>query len=217
MARFGSALLALIGLTVGTPAWAEMITFGNVSNDGSPIPISNGYAGLNWSNFYLVNAVDLLSDIGPTGYSNGIVASPNVVYDGFGTIAETSASAPFTFNSGYFTGAWCNDLNITVIGLLNGASLDTTTFTVNSTSPTLETFNWSGINEVEFVPLGGVRGNYSGSGTEFVMDDVTVNASYTSTAIVPSPSSLACMLGVGAVWLAAAGCRKWKGRLAPTT
>ena len=118
------------------PAQAITLTFDDLS---SGTAVSNGYGGLStWYNFYALNTPTYQA----SGYVNGTVSSPNVLYDGGGGGAYVYNSTPFTFNSAYFTAAWNNGLNVAVYGYDNGTLVDSMNFTVNTYGPTRETFNW---------------------------------------------------------------------------
>lgn len=108
--------------------------------------------------------------------------------------------SPFTFNSAYFTAAWNDGLTIDVTGKLGGVTEDATSFVVNTSGPTLETFNWTDIDELDFSSFGGVNHGYTGNGTQFAMDNMTINGPVTAT---PEPRlllflivGLACIVGV---------------------
>ena len=137
-----------------------IITFDDRPADIS-VPIENGYAGLNWNDFYVINSGDLPG----TGYETGVVTQPNAAYNGWANPASFNSANLFTLTSGDFTAAWYDE-RVTVNGVLNGVVEDTATFNINTQSPTLETFNWSGINEVDFT---------SNGGSQFVLDNLTLN------------------------------------------
>ena len=54
--------------------------------------------------------------------------------------------------------------------------------------PTLEVFDWSGIDEVSFSSAGGTSAGYHGVGTQFAMDNLVIN-----TATTPEPTSFFLM------------------------
>lgn len=185
-------------LLCGITASAEVLTFDDLSDSGSGTPIASPYHGLNWTNFYVLNTPDFTTNFGPSGYANGTVSGPNVAFNGGGLSAMTMD--PFNFNSAYFTGAWNDGLDITIVGKLGGVTEDITSFTVNTSGPTLETFNWTNIDELDFSSAGGTpHAGYNGAGTQFAMDNMTINENVAT----PEPRlllflivGLACMVGV---------------------
>ncbi|HEY7900827.1 MAG TPA: PEPxxWA-CTERM sorting domain-containing protein, partial [Caulobacteraceae bacterium] len=116
-------------------------------------------------------------------------------YNAYGNPASFSG-AGFELVSGDFTAAWNDGLSILVQGY-NGASLiDTTTFVVNTSGPTLETFDWTGLTSVTFTSSGGTHNpNLDGNGEHFALDNLSV--------AVPEPATWALLLvgfaGLGAV------------------
>ncbi|MGD0898711.1 MAG: hypothetical protein ABR915_12815 [Thermoguttaceae bacterium] len=191
-------------LAGATAAQATVLNFDSLPGDSVAIP--NGYGGLNWSNFYYLNAASYSGN--PSGYLAGMVSPNNVAYNAFGDPASFSSATTLTLNSAYFTGAWNDNLSITAKGY-NGANLvDSLIFTVSSTAPTLEVFNWSGIDSVVLSSSGGTPHGYpEGSGEHFAMDDLTINGGQQA---VPEPSSV-LIWGVAAVGLAAFARRGRRG------
>ena len=64
-----------------------------------------------------------------------------------------------------------------VIGSLLGTPIYDQPFTLSATANTLETFNYVGVDSVEFIPSGGTfhTGYTNDYGTYFAMDNLTVN------------------------------------------
>jgi hypothetical protein len=199
-----SAVLAAIILCNG-PARADVVTFDDLSDGGGGTPISSPYHGLNWTNFGVLNTVLYPN---PSGYKNGTVSAPNVAYNENGLPASISGTSPFTFNSAYFTAAWNDGLNVTVVGKLGGVAVlgDSTIFTVDTSGPTLETFDWTNVDEVDFSSIGGSQHpGFITPGFQFVMDNMTINEPVASA---PEPSSvgMALLLGLGVLGAA----RRWR-------
>lgn len=155
--------------------------------------INNGYGSLNWSNFRVLNGHQLPQ----SGYFNGMVSEKNVAYNANGFPASFSSGSAFTFNSLYLTAAWNDDLNLKISGYRNGTLVNETSFLLSTASPILKTLNWTNIDTVEFVTSGGIHhGGYSGQGTHFAADNLTINEPVISA--VPEPETYAMLLaGVG--------------------
>jgi autotransporter-associated beta strand protein len=193
-ARFFKAMTtlatALVVAGVAANAPAATLTFDDLpASNGTAIP--NGYGGLNWTNFCYLNALTFAPS--PSGYLNGIVSPPNVAYNVAGQQATISGS-PFTFNSAYFTGAWNNGLDIQVTGYLGGVQVDTASFIVNTTGPTLETFNWQNVDTLTFTSSGGTQApGVAAGGTFFAMDNFTFSFS-------PPPVASTWDLAGGGSW-----------------
>jgi Autotransporter beta-domain len=148
----------------------------NVSINFDDIPegaISNGYKNLDWNNFSILNSTTY--SINPSGYLNGTVSPSNVAYNAYANPAYFESTRAFTLRSAYITGAWNNGLQVTVTGYRNGSQAYTQTYTVNSTSPTQITFNWSNLSKVNFSSAGGTDGGYAGGGEHFALDDLLIS------------------------------------------
>jgi hypothetical protein len=178
------------------PATATTITFDDLTDTsggfgGTPIP--NGYQGLNWTNWSVLNTGLFTTNFlggNPSGALPGTVSPPNVAYNLTGGEAIFSSSTPFTFNSADLTALWNDNLQVTVTGLLDGVTKDTITLSPSATAAALETFNWANINEVDLLAVGGTpHAGYSGAGTQVLIDNLTVTPT-------PEPSTLA-ILGAG--------------------
>jgi hypothetical protein len=196
------------------PAAALTITFDDLADTsgglgGAPIP--NGYQGLNWTNWNVLNTALFTTNFlggNPSGALPGTVSPPNVAYNPTGGEAILSSSTPFTFNGADLTALWNDNLQVTVTGLLGGVMEDTITLSPSAAAATLETFNWANIDEVELLAVGGTpHAGYSGAGTQVLVDNLTVTPTPTPT---PEPSTLA-ILGAG---LAGLGVLRWRRKTA---
>jgi hypothetical protein len=196
--------LALLG-----PASARVITFDNLTGEDL---IPEGYGGLHWSKefFYIDGETYPVSG---TGYTNGVVSPPNVAFNGSGVNVSFSRKTPFELDSFDITSAWRNGMSVTVTGKLDGVTVDSTTFKVNISGPTLETFDWD-VNDVSFHAFGGKSPFGPHHGKIFVLDNLTIGAASGLTAgpavgAVPELSTWAMML-VGFAGLGYAGYRRTK-------
>ena len=141
---------------------AIVINFDSLDGSGG-MQIPNGYSGLNWNNFITLKG----SDYAGTGYNAGVISPPNIAFNAYGNPASFSSTAQFSLVSAYFATAWTNGTQITILGLNGGTQLYSTTFSLSKTSPVLYSFNWSGINQV----------NFSTNNTEqFTLDDLCLDS-----------------------------------------
>ena len=188
------AALAPLGLALGllaapVAAQAVVITFDDISNClAQPIPA--GYSGLNWDNFICHDG----STQPDSGYVAGRVSGTNVAYNGYGNPAEFTITAPdaakFNLNSVYLTGAWMDDLVVTITAWSGGTALPATTHTVSATAPTLVTLNLSQIDSVHFASAGGTpHPGYGGDGTHFVMDNLDISYDLPPTGVSATPGN----------------------------
>jgi hypothetical protein len=171
---------------------------------GSAVP--SGYGGFQWYNFNYLDGMDFTA----SGYQNGVLSANNVAFNGSGNPAELSSSGPFDLNSAWLTAAWNDGLQLEVQGFAGGTLLYDQTYTLNAAAPTLLAFNYLGVDEVSFSSSGGINHGYDGSGTQFVMDNLTVS--------VPEPSTIGLVIfsaaGVGLVG-SRKGFRTRSGHLVP--
>jgi hypothetical protein len=166
-------LASFTALAVVGPASAELIHFDRIPNplqlDEGHIP--KGWGSFDWSSkFWWTNSVTDPD----TGYQYGIVSPPNAAFNADGANVSFRRNTPFELVSFYLTAAWRNGLEVTVNGFSDGALVDSTTFTVNASGPTLETLNWD-VNRVTFHSFGGTSAGYDGGidGNQFVLDNLT--------------------------------------------
>ena len=199
MTLFCAASLFSTGVSALTITFDD-INLGSGSNLEAPIP--NGYQGLNWTNFHVVDTSSLTF---PSGYPNADVSPSNVGFNGLTSPISFSSATPFLLQSGYFTSAFLDAQLLTVIGT-GGAIPQTTSFLISPNAPTFVTFNWTGLTDVSFTPSGGLpRADFSLNGNHyFAVDNLTVSA-------VPEPSTLA-LLGLGLGFVGLVVSRRLKSR-----
>ena len=192
------ALVLIVAMTAS--AHAATLTFDDIGIGGN---IPNGYGGLDWSPFahYLASS-DNPPFFADSGYENGIVSGAYVAFNS--GAQDIFATGPtFDFNSAYLTAAWNTGLNITVTGMQGATTLYSQTVVVNTTAPTLFTFNYLGIDKVIFSSFGGASDlfpQYGDDGTHFVIDNMTINEPVQS---VPDSGSALALLGLGMVGIGA--------------
>ena len=185
------SVLALLAFSVVPPVSATVIAFDDIPSttlsNGMlqllmyPV-ITNGYQGLNWANFYILNAPFFAKKYETNGEYYGMVTASNVTFNGGGTTAEVDSSGTdFNFLSAYLTGAWNSNLNIEVQGFSGTNLLYDTTVVASATSPTLFTFNYLDINRLTFNSSGG-QPAFGVDAPQFAMDNFTFE-------FVPEPSS----------------------------
>jgi len=170
------ATFALLFTLSASAAQTKVLKFDNVSTSFQDT-IPNGYGGLKWNNFDVVDGVDYVD----SGYQAAVISTNYVAFP-VGTtndVLTASISAKpghfFRLNSGYFTAAWNDDLQLEVIGKQNGRTLFDRTYFLSSTSPTKITFPPSILTSVEFISSGGTpNGAYNGSGVHFAVDNLSV-------------------------------------------
>jgi hypothetical protein len=164
-------------------------------------------AGVNFIGAFIPNTTpNADSFLLVNGFTPALVASGQPVNDVFNSTLTAflryhatggvgGATSVFTFNSFQLWGSG----NITIQGEnnLNPVAGDLITLSLTST-PTLYTFNWTGIDTVDFIS--GLNG-----GDQIFMDNVTINE---ATAAVPEPATM-LLLGSGLLGLAGYGRKKF--------
>ncbi len=135
--------------------------------------VPQGYAGLYWNNFDFLDALD--TTLSPSGYQNGMISPPNVIFNLHGNPASIIGVIPFDLLSTYVTAAWRDNLTLQVVGSSDGATKFAITTNLSTTTPILLQFNFFGVDRVDFVTSGGTtNGAYAESGFQFAMDDVLI-------------------------------------------
>jgi hypothetical protein len=137
---------------------SQLLTFDDLSTSCYD-PITNGYAGFNWTNVWVANGV-CLGD----GYLIGTISSPNVAFNGYGEDASFNVlSGTFSLTSAYVTSV--NGSSITVMGYNGNTLVYNKAYPVNGAAPTFITFGYDDITEVYI------------TGGKFALDNITINGS----------------------------------------
>jgi hypothetical protein len=153
----------------------ELLTFDDLSTSCYD-PITNGYAGFNWTNVWVANSA-CLGD----GYVNGTVSSPNVAFNGFGQDASFSiVSGTFSLTSAYVTSV--NGSSITVKGYNGSALVYNKGYPVNGAASTFITFDYHDITEVYI------------TGGKFALDNITINGTVTEKSLTITPFGTSIVL-----------------------
>ena len=155
------------------------ITFDELDPGGDFSLIPDGYYGLQWNNWGVIDGWDSVG-----GYENGVISKNNVAFAPYGDPSSINYNGSFSLVSAYMTAAWQNGLQLEVKGLFNDIVTYDHTYTLNETGPTLINFNYMGIDEVNFQVLSGQQ--------QYVMDNLVVSIP------VPEPFTLA-LVGLGAL------------------
>ena len=190
---------ASAGMCLGA---TSLITFDDLAplyNNGfyeNPIP--NGYNGLQWNNFWVLDAVDYFD--APSGYQYGMISAKNVAFNNYGNPALFSGNGTFDLDSAYLTAAWNDGLQVEVQGFVGNTLTYDNTYTLNTTAASFINFNYFGVDEVNFIASGGINHGFYGQGTQFAIDNMTVN-------LIPEPNLLA-LASLGAAALLACHRRK---------
>jgi len=180
--RLLGAVCACLAILSFGKAQAAVLTFDDLTPTTSINVIPNGYGGLDWNLMPYVNA-PIAAPL--SGYNNGIVSGDYVAFSENNTLHTITSSSTFDFNGAYLTGAWRDGLNINIKGYDGVTLLYDTTVLANSDAPTWYLLDYIGVDKLEFSSFGGVDNPaYSGTGTQFAMDNFTFNST------VPIPASV---------------------------
>lgn len=179
-------------LLVASFASATVVTFDDITiSYPNGYWVQDGYAGLNWEDFAVIDPVYTGYDHSPhgAGYYNGMVSPDNVVSNANinGVIQPAyTRGADFDFIGAYFTSAWdWAPLTLTIQGYKNGNLVGEISQALSYDAPIYVAANLMNIDTVKF----------SSSTNQFVMD----NAEYiirNNISQVPEPSAM-LLFGAG--------------------
>ncbi|KAF0189089.1 MAG: hypothetical protein FD165_2835 [Gammaproteobacteria bacterium] len=111
------------------------------------------------------------------------MSGPNVAFNGFGMTASVSG-ATFDFIGAYLTGAWNDDLSVTVVAYNRNVLVDQQTVVVDSDALTWFEFDFVGITDLVFSSSGGTNAGYGYFGPHFALDDFTFSMSANQAPVI---------------------------------
>jgi hypothetical protein len=183
--------------TIAINVKAAVLEFDDLNNYDL---VTDGYGGLNWSNFSVSNGSNPYNII--TGFNFGIISPSNAIFNDYGDPATISSSTPFTLNSGYFASAYTDGLIVTVQGYSGDTLTRTVSFTLSDTSFTFVNLNLANITSATFT------GSLSPEPDEYYPKHFTIdNLTISEATVVPEPSTYG-LIGIGALGLAFAARRR---------
>lgn len=147
---------------------AALLTFDNFSLGTDSMVIPNGYGGLSWSNFYVLNGSKCPAI---QGYHSGTVSPPNVAFTASGAPACLSSSSLFDLKSFYLTAAFLNGLQIRVRGFAGTNLLYDKTFVVGTNAPSFIGCNYQHVDTVLFSAT---------PESQFVLDNLSTSGTSTN-------------------------------------
>lgn len=198
----GGCFISLSALTQS--AVASTLDFESVGVAGSQAAISDGYGGLTWDNFFVLNGEDKYSDKPGNGFINGTASGDYVAFNGFAKPAAVElAGGYFDFVGAAFTAAWNDGLKVDIAGFRDGTEVYSQTVTLDTEFYANLFFNWLKIDQLTFKTYGGTQIGY-GSGHQMVIDNFQYNV--VTTPIPPAFLLMATAL----VGLGVAGWRRRK-------
>ena len=178
---------ALAILAASLTTQAEIIYFDDYTSDLDFVTLTGPYSGFDWINTGVTNGTN--PNRINTGYNNGTISPDYAIFNLSErqiTITRTN-DEDFDFNSGYFSGAWNNDLNIKLTGWNDGSQIYEQVIQGQTTNATFYDLSFDNIDELQISAYGGTpQPGLTGTGTHFVID----NFSYT----IPEPTTMACLM-----------------------
>jgi len=143
-----------------------------VNAQSEELSVSGVYNGFFFADAGIVNGSAIYNE---SGYENGATSGDNVLFNEDGNKLTIARLTDFDLESGVFTGAWNNGVNVRVTAYDDGAVTAIAEFAVTADEPTFVEFDFAGfksIDTVEFETWGGVNAGYDGGGTQVAIDDL---------------------------------------------
>ncbi|CAF4702402.1 unnamed protein product, partial [Rotaria sp. Silwood2] len=147
----------------------------NPSSDANVVP--SNYSGCIWSNFNVVMPSVILPN---SGYMTLVKSGSgqSIAYNGQGRSASIGALPRQTLNVKSFlaTGAWNNNLKLSILGYRSGYIVYTSNVILQATTTSIIDLHWINIERINFTSSAGTSAgfpNYRGS--EFVIDDLCLS------------------------------------------
>lgn len=172
---FAAGALAA-ALAAASSAQAALIDFDDLVGPDDNVQVADGYAGLDWGGFTLINAP-------PAVYAAGVHSGPNAIIQAVGgSFFGTADGADFTFASAWVTGTPLRATDtVYFLGFRDGVQVYNYSVDVLTTAPTLLNFDWN-VDRITFDT------GWDGG----ILDDITVTGLGPSP--IPEPSTWALML-----------------------
>ncbi|MEP6835802.1 MAG: PEP-CTERM sorting domain-containing protein [Gemmatimonas sp.] len=188
-----AALSLLVGLS--STASAQQVNFEDAGTYFGFL--SNGYAGHDWSNAFVVDPFIVLGSA-PSGLAT-VVSGTHVVLNGGGQAMSISGGT-FNLLGGNFAAAWTNGLNLNVKGFSAGNLLYNQNYSLDWSSAQSLALNLFGVDNVVFSSSGGTRDQLfpDGSNQSFVADNLEFSAGSfvaqeVGVNVVPEPMTVSLM------------------------
>src|SRR6266536_864006 len=141
---------------------ATTLTFDDLSPRSDWAGVTNGYGGLQWNYFGVLDG-----SVRPAteGYRTGMISSNNVAFNLAGNPASIIGRTLFNLQSAYLTAAAVDRMQIEVQGFV-GPNLDyDNIYKLSTHVPAFIDFNFLGVDQVKFIPS---------PFSQFVVENLTV-------------------------------------------
>ena len=177
-----------------TNSYYSLVTFDDLNSDidpGNGIQVTNGYANLDWVNFYADDVVN-------NGYANEAVSSNNIIYNYHENPVSITNATPFTLASAYMVAHGGQaGVQILCLGYTNASLAYSNVCSLDPSNPILFVLNYSNVTEVDFTTLvGGTP-----TAAYFDIDNVTIKQA--------GPTEEICNGGPAILQAALTGIKPW--------